>query len=183
MTKKYLRFIALFAALLLVGVDQLTKWLALTYVKPVGTIPLIEIGGDEWLNLTFVKNFGAAFSILQNKQIFLIIITSVVIAGVIILMLSGRVKKPSYLWSFSLIVAGGIGNLIDRIANGFVIDFIDVRIINFAVFNFADICAVLGTVMLIIFFIMDEIKDYRKEKQKKAEEAEKNRQETERHES
>lgn len=169
MIKKYLRFVTLIAAALLVGVDQLTKWLALTYIKPVGTVSMLKFGETEWLNLTFVKNYGAAFSILQNKQTFLIIITSIVIVGVIGLMVSNRVKKPSYLWSFSLIVAGGIGNLIDRIANGFVIDFIDFRIINFAVFNFADICAVVGTGALIVFVLIDEVKSYRDEKRRKLE--------------
>ena len=171
MIKKHLRFVTLLAALALVGIDQLTKWLALTFVEPVGTIPLLKFGESEWLNLTYVKNFGAAFSILQNKQLFLIIITSVVILLVAALMLSNRIKRPSYLWSFSLIIAGGLGNLIDRIANGFVVDFIDVRIINFAIFNFADICAVVGTAMLIVFVLKDEIKAYLAEKKKKSEQS------------
>lgn len=59
-------------------------------------------------------------------------------------------KKPTYIWSMSLIVAGGIGNLIDRVIRGEVVDFIDVRIINFAVFNVADICAVLGALGLLL---------------------------------
>lgn len=160
-------YIALAAALVLVGIDQLTKWLAVNYVKPEGTINLISFGDKEWVNLTYQQNTGAAFSILRDKQLFLVILTSIVILGVIILMLTKRVKKPVYVWSFSLIIAGGIGNLIDRIANGYVVDFIDVRIIKFAVFNFADICAVVGTIMLILFYFVDEVKNS-KEKKKKA---------------
>lgn len=160
-------YIALAAALVLVGIDQLTKWLAVNYVKPEGTINLISFGDKEWLNLTYQQNTGAAFSILRDKQLFLIILTSIVILGVIILMLTKRVKKPVYVWSFSLIIAGGIGNLIDRIAHGYVVDFIDFRIIKFAVFNFADICAVVGTIILVLFYFADEIKNS-KEKKKKA---------------
>ena len=165
-------YISLAAAVLLVGIDRLTKWLASTYVKPNSSINLISFEGREWLNLTYQENTGAAFSILRDKQLFLIILTSIIILGVIILMITKRVKKPVYIWSFALIVAGGVGNLIDRIAYGYVIDFVDVRIIKFAVFNFADICAVVGTVMLIVFYIIDEVKASKLKKAKAAEQSE-----------
>ncbi|MGN0597683.1 MAG: signal peptidase II [Ruminiclostridium sp.] len=151
-------YIALLAALALVGIDQLTKWLAVTILKPAGSVNLISIGGKEWLNLTYVENTGAAFSILEGKQIFLIIITTVVIVGMIFMLLTKRVKSKPVIWSIALIIAGGIGNLIDRIFNGYVVDFVDVRIIRFAVFNFADICAVVGAALLILFIVIDEIK-------------------------
>ena len=151
-------YIALLAALALVGIDQLTKWLAVSMLKPVGSVNLISISGKEWLNLTYVENTGAAFSILEGKQIFLIVITSVVIAAMIVMLLTKRVKSKPVMWSIALIIAGGIGNLIDRIFNGYVVDFVDVRIIKFAVFNFADICAVVGAVLLILFIIIDEVK-------------------------
>lgn len=159
-------YIALAAAILLIGADQLTKWLAVTYIKPCGTVNLISVGDNEWLNLTYQQNTGAAFSILKDKQLFLIILTSIVILGVIILMLTKRIKKKSYIWCFSLIIAGGIGNLIDRIANGYVVDFIDVRIIKFAVFNFADICAVTGTILLVFFYTLEEVRASREKKKK-----------------
>lgn len=151
-------YIALLAALALVGIDQLTKWLAVSMLKPVGSVNLISIGGKEWLNLTYVENTGAAFSILEGKQIFLIVITSVVIVAMIVMLLTKRVKSKPVMWSIALIIAGGIGNLIDRIFNGYVVDFVDVRIIKFAVFNFADICAVVGAILLILFIIIDEVK-------------------------
>ena len=165
-------YISLATAVLLVGIDQLTKWLASTYVKPKSSINLISFGGREWVNLTYQENTGAAFSILRDKQLFLIILTSIIILGVIILMISKRVKKPVYIWSFSLILAGGVGNLIDRIFYGYVVDFVDVRIVKFAVFNFADICAVVGTIMLIFFYIVDEVKTSKAKKAKAAEQSE-----------
>ena len=165
-------YISLAVAALLVGIDQLTKWLVSTYIQPNSYINLISINGREWLNLTYQENTGAAFSILRDKQLFLIILTSIIILGVIILMVTKRVKKPIYIWSFALIVAGGVGNLIDRIAYGHVIDFVDVRIIKFAVFNFADVCAVVGTIMLILFYIIDEVKESKAKKAKAAEQSE-----------
>lgn len=165
-------YISLAVAALLVGIDRITKWLASTYVKPSGSINLISFDSREWLNLTYQENTGAAFSILRDKQLFLIILTSIIILGVIILMVTKRVKKPTYIWSFALILAGGVGNLIDRIAYGYVIDFVDVRIIKFAVFNFADICAVVGTVTLILFYIIDEVKASKDKKAKAAEQPE-----------
>ncbi len=162
-------YISLAVAVVLVGIDQLTKWLVATYIKPQHSVNLISINGREWLNLTYQENTGAAFSILRDKQLFLIILTSIIILGVIILILTKRIKNKAYIWSFSLIVAGGIGNLIDRIVHNYVIDFIDLRIIKFAVFNFADICAVVGTGLLIVFYVMEEIKNYKKKKKDKSE--------------
>ena len=165
-------YISLAAAALLVGIDQFTKWLASTYVKPKSSINLISFGGREWINLTYQENTGAAFSILRDKQLFLIILTSIIILGVIILIITKRVKKPVYIWSFALIIAGGVGNLIDRIIYGYVVDFVDVRIVKFAVFNFADVCAVVGTIMLLTFYITDEVKSSKARKAKAAEQSE-----------
>ncbi|MCM1053910.1 MAG: signal peptidase II [Bacteroides sp.] len=161
-------YIALAAAAVLVGIDQLTKRLAVDYIMPQGTVNLISINDKEWLNLTYQQNTGAAFSILKDKQLFLIILTSIVILGVIILMLTKRIKKTSYIWSFALIIAGGVGNLIDRIVNGYVVDFIDVRIIKFAVFNFADICAVAGTLLIVFFYILEEVRASKEKKKKES---------------
>ena len=61
----------------------------------------------------------------------------------------------------ALILAGGVGNLIDRLITGSVVDFIDFRLINFAVFNVADICAVVGSIGLLVFVLYDEIKEVR----------------------
>ena len=138
-------YVALAVAAGLIGLDQLTKILVDSNMKPNESIPLITIGDTQVLRLTNVRNPGAAFSILEGKQIFLVIFTAIIVLAMLYLMISKKVKRTPYIWSMSLIVAGGIGNLIDRIIRGEVIDFIDVKIINFAIFNVADICAVLGS--------------------------------------
>lgn len=161
-------YVALAVAAGLIGLDQLTKILIDSNMKPNESIPIISIGDTQVLRLTNVRNPGAAFSILEGKQVFLVIFTAIIVLAMLYLMISKKVKRPAYIWSMSLIVAGGIGNLIDRIIRGEVIDFIDVKIINFAIFNVADICAVLGSAGLLIFVVADEIKEHKKKKLKAA---------------
>ena len=146
-------YIALAAAAGLIGLDQLTKILIDSNMQLHQSIPIISFGDTNVLNITYERNPGAAFSILEGKQLFLILFTAVVIVVMLYLMLSKRVKKPKYIWSMSLIVAGGIGN--------------DVRIINFAVFNVADICAVLGALGLLLFVVADEIKEQKNKRSAK----------------
>lgn len=149
----------------MVGIDRLTKWLVTSNMKLNDTIHLIKIGDTEVLNFYYCLNNGAAFSKLSGQTILLIVITSLVILGLLFLMITKKVKRPVYMAAVSLIIGGGIGNLIDRIFNkGLVVDFIDVRIINFAIFNFADICAVCGAGMLMIVVIVDEIREKKRKK-------------------
>ena len=161
-------YIALAADAGLIGLDQLTKLLIVSNMEQHQTFPIIAFGDTHILNITYEKNTGAAFSILEGKRIFLVILTAVVLAGMLYLLLAGRVKRKPYIWCMSLILAGGAANLIDRVFRGYVVDFIDVNIINFAVFNFADICAVVGSVGLLLFIIIDEIRDTKKKKAEKA---------------
>lgn len=144
--------IALISALVLIGADQVIKFWAVESLTKVDTIPLIQ----DVLHLTYVENYGAAFSILQNKTWFLVGITSLVMVGLVWLLLSKRVKSNFALWSLALIIAGGIGNLIDRVRQGFVVDYIDFRLINFAVFNLADCCVVIGTIFFAIYILFLE---------------------------
>lgn len=164
-----MQYIWLLTAAALVGIDRLTKWLVVSNMELNETINLIKFGDTEFLNFYYCLNNGAAFSKFSGQRILLIVMTSLVIAGLLFLMLSKRIKRPVYMAAVSLIIGGGIGNLIDRIFNdGLVIDFIDFRIINFPVFNFADICAVVGAGMLMIVVVADEIRE-KKHKKKQSE--------------
>lgn len=149
----------------LVGIDRLTKWLIVSNMELSDTIHLIKLGDKEVLNFYYCLNSGAAFSKLSGKTVFLIVITSAVILWLIFLIVTKKVHRTVYLVSISLILGGGVGNLIDRIFNdGKVIDFIDVRIINFPIFNFADICAVCGAGLLMLTVIIDEVKEHKRKK-------------------
>ena len=135
---------------LLIGIDQASKMWALNSLKEMGSIPIIE----NVFHLTYVENRGAAFGMLQNNQsIFIIVALAASVFGLYYL----HTKKVNFLGKASiiLIIAGAIGNLIDRIRIGFVVDYFDFRFIWEYVFNIADIFVVLGTIMLcayIIFF-------------------------------
>ena len=155
----------LLLSVVLVGIDRLTKWLVVSNMHSSDTIHLIKIGDKEILNLYYTLNDGAAFSKLSGQTVFLIVITSLVILWLLYLMIAKRVHRPVYLAAISLIIGGGVGNLIDRIFNnGLVVDFIDVRIINFPIFNFADICAVCGAGLLLLTVIIDEIREIKRKR-------------------
>ncbi|NLL71331.1 MAG: signal peptidase II [Epulopiscium sp.] len=143
--------------ILLVIIDQLTKYLAIIYLKPIGTIPCIQ----EIFHFTFVENRGAAFGILQNKTWFFIITTLFILLGMIYYYFT-LPSTQEYRWiriSLILIIAGAIGNLIDRIKQGYVIDFFDFRLIQFPVFNVADCYVVIGTFLLayLLLFVIKEL--------------------------
>ena len=144
--------------LLLVGIDQLSKILALKYLKSVESIPIIQ----NMFHLTYVENRGAAFGMFQNNQIIFVIVALVAsIYGLYYL----HTKKVNILGKVSilLIISGALGNLIDRVRLGFVVDYFDFRIIWEYVFNVADIFVVLGTILLCIYILFYEDN---KEKQK-----------------
>lgn len=127
--------------------DQLTKYWVTLRIKPHNTVALVE----NVLHFTYSENTGAAFSIFRGMQSFLVILTSIGMALIFVYMV--RIKgdgKALLQLSLALILAGGVGNLIDRLRLGYVIDFIDVRLINFAIFNVADILISIGMFLLIV---------------------------------
>ncbi len=150
------KILVLLGAVGLIGLDQLFKWLAVRYLSGVTTHPLIE----GVFHLTYVENRGAAFGILDGKGIFLILLTAAVLIALIGLLFMGKFHHPLLLTAITLFLGGGIGNLIDRIFRHYVVDFLDFRLINFAVFNFADCCVVVGTILLFVYvlFFMDKNK-------------------------
>lgn len=150
--------ISLIAVVILIIVDQLIKHWAVTALMPVGTMDFIKFGDLEILGLTYVQNDGAAFSSFSGAKIFLIVLTSIMIVGLIIFALRDKQKHPFMMLSTAAVIAGGIGNLIDRIRLGYVIDYIDVKLFDFAIFNFADICVVLGAICLVIYVCFIEKK-------------------------
>lgn len=141
--------------------DILTKLWAITGLKPISTIPLWE----GVFNLTYVENRGAAFGIFQDGRWFFIVATVIILA--LVLHTAFRFKGKSRILSFGLsfVTAGAVGNLIDRIFRGFVVDFLDFRLIQFPVFNVADIfvCVGMGLVALFIIFFEEGKKDCEKD--------------------
>lgn len=152
---------------MLVGLDRLTKYVVSANMQLNDTIHVIKVGDVEVLNIYYCLNNGAAFSRLKGQRVLLIIVTSLMILWLLYMIVFGKIKRPVYSAAAALMLGGGVGNLIDRIFNnGLVVDFIDVRLINFPIFNVADICAVCGAALLFLTYLIDEIKQRKAKKAK-----------------
>ena len=148
------QLISTIIAVVLVAIDQVIKnWAAETLTK--GEIALIE----DVLYLKYAENTGVAFSMFSDNRWVLIGVTSIMLVAVLAFFLSGKVTEKLEIFSLSLLLSGGVGNLIDRISLGYVIDYIDVRIINFAIFNFADICICVGAFLLCVAVYFSDKKE------------------------
>ena len=145
-----------------VFLDQLTKWLTVMNLDLYETFPLIE----NVFHFTYVRNTGAAFSMFSAPDQRWIFMT---ISSISIVLLLGYLwfnRKGSKLLcvAICLIVGGGIGNMIDRITLKYVIDMLDFRLINFAIFNVADSFVCVGVGMFALAVILEEIKQSKKAK-------------------
>ena len=136
-------------AALLVALDQLVKYLVLTYIPLGGHVPFLP----HLLELTYVKNTGAAFSLFEEHT-WLLALVSLVMSVVLALALwKGFFRHPVGKVTLALLLAGAVGNLIDRVFRGFVVDMFNVLFMNFAVFNVADICVVCGGIAFCVYFL------------------------------
>lgn len=137
-------------------IDQLTKFGAIKYLK--GQKPIVII--KNFIELTYVQNEGAAFGILQQKRTLFIIITLLVVILITFYLVKNynSLTKLTHI-GVATLLGGAIGNLIDRIRLGYVVDFISVRLINsydFPVFNVADIAIVLSTILIVYIVLFDK---------------------------
>ena len=137
----------------LVGIDQLIKLWASNVLQPVGAMPLIP----HVVELRFVLNQGMAFSLLSGKQLFLIIATSIALILVAYMLFFRSRGKLLQQAAMLLVLGGGIGNLIDRVLNGEVVDYINLLFMRFAVFNFADICVCVGVALWVLEIFLEEL--------------------------
>lgn len=148
--------IVLIVSALLVLADQLIKLWVLGALPGAPSVTLIP----GFLQLTYVENRGAAFGIFQGRVGLLSIVTLAVIAAAVWLLVRGKIRHKLAMWSVGLIIAGGLGNLIDRIFRTFVVDYLDVSpLFRFPVFNFADCCVVVGTILLAVWLLFLEGRD------------------------
>lgn len=155
--KRTLKDYIMYGGIISLGIilDQITKFLAVKFLQPIDTVPLIRFGSTEVLNLTYVENPGAAFGMLKNAP--WVFNTVSVIAIVIMLgyLFLGHSASALEAISISMMVSGGIGNMIDRATLHYVVDFIDFRLINFAVFNGADSFVCVGAGLLMLAMILE----------------------------
>lgn len=156
--------VSILLIVLVVVLDQVSKSLCMKFLAPVVTFPIIK----DVLHLTYVENRGAAFGMLADKRwIFMVIST----LGIIALFVWMAVSKPKSAWTkigLSFVIGGGIGNMIDRVALGYVVDMIDCRFINFYVFNVADSFVCIGCAMVIIGLLTEVAEETRAKKEKES---------------
>lgn len=152
---------------LLAAIDQLIKYWAIHVLQPLGTMPFLHIGSLEILDLTYLENDGAVFSSFSGMRWFLIVVTVALMVFCVYWLIRHGDRSRLLTSSLILIVGGGIGNLIDRLfRGGLVVDYLEVKLFRFAVFNFADCCVVIGVILFAIYFLFIEPK---LDKEKKAE--------------
>lgn len=127
--------------------DRLSKFWISANMALGQSIPVIQ----NIFHITYKTNDGAAFSILSGKVPFLIIATLLIIGALVALIIVKKPKSKIFGIAVSLIISGAVGNLVDRIALGHVVDFLDARFIDFPIFNIADSCVVIGAALFCIY--------------------------------
>ena len=156
--KKIIQLIIDFVAfIILAALDQVTKYFAIEKLK--GNAPYVLIDGV--FELHYLENRGAAFGMLQNGKVFFVFAAIVMITVIVFVLVKAPVSRKYYPWHVLLVMiaAGGIGNMIDRLRLDYVVDFLYFRIIDFPIFNVADIYVSVGTflfLVMILFFCKEE---------------------------
>lgn len=155
---KYIK--ALICTIVLVLFDQWTKLMVLTHIKPISSIPLIR----GVLSFTYHENRGAVWGIMQG-QIPVLIATTIIILAVVLFIYFRIPDSRKYIWLrivSVLLIAGAIGNFIDRVFRHYVVDFIYFELINFPIFNVADIyvCVAAGLLILVSLIVYKEDSDF-----------------------
>ncbi len=141
-------FISLIVGAVLVIIDQIIKYFISAYLQPVGSVSVI----DNIFSLTYVENKGVAFGMFSDMRWIFVALTSILLVIIIFYMFKKRPKGKFFYVCAALIIGGGIGNLIDRIFYGYVIDYLSLSFFP-PVCNFADYCITAGTIMLVIYLL------------------------------
>ena len=156
--------------ILVVLLDQLTKLLASKYLSKIVTLPIIE----DVLHLTYHTNDGIAFGMLGGARWLFMPVSVIAILAVGVYLFGGLAENRLYAVAAAFIIGGGIGNMIDRTAFEYVVDFIDFRLIDFAIFNVADSFVCIGAGLLVLALVLDIVKEAKQNKEKAAKTEEEN---------
>ena len=157
-----IQIVSLAVIAVLTAADQLIKYFVLTYLKPIGEKLVIP----GVLCFTYVENDGAMMGLFGGKAQVMMWITVVIIAVLLVLLLLKKIKFGFNYCCLVAIIAGGIGNLIDRFRLGFVVDYIDVLFVKFYVFNFADCLITVGAFLIIGYQIYEIIRETKEKREK-----------------
>ena len=160
-----MNILPIIAVVILILLDQGTKFWALASLKPIHNMTLVE----GFMDLTFVENRGVAFGMFSGQRWFILLLTGIIAAG-LIWFYKAMPKKKEYFplrVSLVMVLSGAMGNIIDRLFRGYVVDFFEFTFFEWPVFNVADIYVVVGVTLLalmILFVVKDEDLDFKKKK-------------------
>lgn len=157
MNKKYNLTLMIPLSMILIAMDQLSKWII---VKTMSIGDSFSVIG-EFLEITSHRNYGAAWGMLQNQMVLFYIITLLVLIMIVYFYKQDAAHKPVMQLGLTFVFAGAVGNFIDRLFRGSVVDFIDTKIINynFPIFNIADSCLTIGVIILLYEILVNENKE------------------------
>ena len=150
------QFLSLLLAAACTAADQLLKRWAAAVLRPAVAMPLLP----GIVELRYTVNDGMAFSLLSGQQKLLITVTGVILVAVLIWLLAGKMSLLERA-AWVLVLGGGVGNLLDRVAAGQVVDYINLLFMRFAVFNFADICVCVGVGLLVLHVVLEAVAESR----------------------
>ena len=143
-------------SVLIVVIDQVSKYLTVANIALGEAVPAIP----GLFQLTYLKNTGMAFSLLEGGRWFFLVMTAVAFVLMFVAVKKKWINHPVGLWALASIAGGAVGNLIDRVRLGYVIDMIEVTFVDFAVFNIADSFVVIGAILLVIYaFFFDKAEE------------------------
>ena len=140
-----IKVFSMFVIFILVFADQIIKYFVDAYLKPIGSVPVI----DKVLQFSYYENDGAMMGMMSGKTLTMTILAVICLAVIMFVIFSGKVKFGVDYWCIVFMMSGGLGNIIDRIFRGYVIDYIEVLFVDFYIFNFAD-CLVTCSAFVLI---------------------------------
>ncbi|MDE5973049.1 MAG: signal peptidase II [Eubacterium sp.] len=143
----------------IIAIDQVTKYFAKSALYPDGDKDFIK----GFIEFRYAENTGMAFSMFSGARWFFVVLTAVVTVGMAVYMFKKCQQNLWLYWTIGVLISGAVGNLIDRICYGYVIDFINPTFVDFAIFNIADCAVTLGAVSLVAYLVFDMFKKDNKE--------------------
>ncbi len=162
LTATKIKVYSVIAMLFLVIIDQVIKFFIDLYLKPVGSVPVI----NKVLQLSYYENDGAMMGLMSGKTAIMTVVAVICLGVIAFVIFSGKIKFGIDYCCIVLMMSGGLGNIIDRIFRGYVIDYIEVLFIDFYIFNFADCLVTVAAVLLIINQIYEIVKENKLKKEK-----------------
>ncbi|MDR0314776.1 MAG: signal peptidase II [Oscillospiraceae bacterium] len=149
------------AIAILVIADQVLKYFVVLKLEPIGTLNFIP----GFIQLRYMENTGAAFGIFKDQKAFLLTLSVFILGICFYVIFSKNFRGIFYSTGAAMMAAGGIGNIVDRLTRGFVVDFFEFTFIDFAIFNFADILVTTGAAFIIIELLRDMNKEIKSKKE------------------